>query len=208
MIRRRPGAAVFFGISNIIVGALGLLYYGCSGLVSMAMFSDRSTSIWDYLANNLRIFAPMTIAHVIVSLLLCVVLMISGIGLLNMRNWGRLTSLATAVLALLLNVWSFIFQMTVVGPALQRYIDSAPDHFERGQSIVQVVMLSYLTYGGATMASLYSIIMLIMLSLPEVASAFRGHARPAWADKLNDFDDFDDRPRRRRPRRYDDDWDD
>jgi hypothetical protein len=50
--------------------------------------------------------------------------------------------------------------------------------------------------------------MLIMLLLPEVASAFRGNARPAWADKFDDFDEVDDRPRGRHPRRYDDEWDD
>src|SRR5205807_2907635 len=120
--RRRPGAAVFFGVCNLVLGALGLIFYSCSGLMVVALTSDPTGSVWVFLSHDVRAFTPMAVAHVVMSMLISLLLLISGVGLLGLHNWGRLLSLVCAILALLLNVWNVIFQVAFVGPAMQRFV--------------------------------------------------------------------------------------
>jgi hypothetical protein len=196
MLRRRPGAAIFFGVTNIVVGALGLMVYGCCGFMVFAMAIDPSggRSVWSHLAADVPLYAPLTIAHLVLSLLLCLLLLIAGIGLLGMHNWARLFSVACGVVALVLNIGIIIFQAAFVSPSLQRF-------FPGPESAALAAATNFYTTGIAAIAILYCAALLITLLLPDVAAAFQHEPPPAWAD---DFDD--DRPRRRRPR--DDDWDD
>jgi hypothetical protein len=202
MLRRRPGGAVFFGIANIAVGALGLMAYGCCGFMVLALSVDRTGTVWSHLAGDVRLFAPLEVAHLVLCMLLCVLLLISGIGMLSMHNWARLLSIACGVVALLLNVWNLIFQIAFVSPAMQRYVESTDHPIARADGMAQAAVMNFCTIGIAAVAILYSVALLITLLLPDVAGAFRHEPAPAWAD---DFDD-DDRPRRHR--RRDDDWDD
>jgi hypothetical protein len=204
MLRRRPAAATFFGISNIIVGALGIFFYVCAGFVTWFLMTDaRTASVWDYLGHEVRLFRPMMVAHYTASLLICLLLIPAGVGLLGMHHWGRLLSLACAVLAVLLNVWNFIFQLAFVAPALRSYVTAPAHPFDQVHRAADAAGVDFVVYGGSTLACVYSVIMAVMLLLPDTAAAFRQGRAPAW---LDDFAD-DDRPRRRR-REYDDDWDD
>jgi hypothetical protein len=202
--RRRPTAAVFFGVTNIVVGALGLIFYVCSGLMVMALTIDPADSVWVFLANDVRIFTPMAVAHVALSLLICLLLLLSGIGLLSLHNWGRLVSIVCAVLAIVLNVWNIIFQLAFVSPSMQRYVNTAQHPFSRSGHAAESAVVNVAVIGAALLAILYSIVLLIILLLPDVAGAFHPQTQTKWDD---DFDDEDNRPRRRR-RRDDDDWDD
>jgi hypothetical protein len=201
--RRRPIAAVFFGVTNIVVGALGLVFYCCSGLMVTILAAERSGALWAFLSDNLRILNPMVAAYIVASLLICLLLLISGLGLLNLHNWGRLVSIVCAVLAILLNVWNVIFQLAFVGPTAQRFVETAMHPGQRAESAAQATFLNIFVIGVALLAVLYSLALLITLLLPDVTSSFHQGPPPGWDD---DLDDEDDRPRHRRPR--DDDWDD
>jgi hypothetical protein len=203
--RRRPTAAVFFGVTNIVVGALGLMFYGCSGLMVVALTIDPADTIWPFVAGDVRIFTPMAAAHFVLSLLICLLLLIAGLGLLGLHNWGRLVSIVCGVLALVLNVWNIIFQVAFVSPSMQRYVNTALHPMLRSEKAAQSAFVNVCVIGAALLAILYSIALLITLLLPDVAATFHQKPQPEWDE---DFDE-DDRPRpRRRRSREDDDWND
>jgi hypothetical protein len=198
MYRRRPGGAVFFGVFNIVVGAMGLIFYVCSGLMVAAMVTERSPSLWQDVQSQIPIFTPMATAHIVVSLILCLLLLISGIGLLSMQPWARFLSLTASILALLLNVWTVIFQIAFVNPAMQNRLGSADHPFSRANMAFEATFINFSILGTALVAIIYGTALFITMLLPNVASAFRSGPGPAW------YDDFDDAPRRRRS----DEWDD
>src|SRR5262249_12858565 len=127
----------------IVVGALGLFFYVCSGLAVVGMASENRDSLWSDVQSQLPIFTPLATARIVVSLFLCLLLLISGIGLLYMQPWARYLSMTASFLAIVLNAWNAIFQIAFVNPAMQRRLESVDHPFSRSGLAVEATLLDF-----------------------------------------------------------------
>jgi hypothetical protein len=132
--------------------------------------------------------------------LLTILLIVGGVGLLNMQQWGRITCLIYAVLSLLMKVAILIYTVAVVLPALK------PLWQELARNDPQMAQAMELggTLGGIAgpcIMSVYPIVVLIFMLLPSTGKAFR-EWRPGY-ERPEDFDRYEDERRRDRGEDFD-----
>ncbi len=119
-------------------------------------------------------FHAVQIGTVVIDLAISITMIVSGIGLLQLRPWGRLLSIVYAVLSIALKVfeagYAFAFTVPEVNEFLKTHTASSPEEqfafsFMRilaiGSPIVQLVCM------------IYPIIVLVIMFRPSVAAAFR-----------------------------------
>ena len=106
-------------------------------------------------------------------LLVNVALMIAGIGLLRMEEWGRWTSVVSASLGIALNLLFGVYQLLVVMPALTGFNQ---DMLTRRHQVAPDIVLTNVTRNGILIGLLllmsYPIIVLIVMLRPSVRAAF------------------------------------
>src|SRR5262245_19730238 len=107
---QRPMPVTVIAVLNFIFGGLGLLSALCGGLALLfvvLMFQNMPAppgggpNPGKELGNvftSIPGFVPFTIISTILNSVLAIVLIVAGIGLLRMRNWGRITSMVYAVI--------------------------------------------------------------------------------------------------------------
>ncbi len=109
----RPGAVTAMGILNLLIGVVGLLCCTCGaglggcmgyGVSQMPVPKAGEPDLKALFVAVDRDFPALKfalLAGVTTLLLLAVLFLVSGIGLLKMRQWGRKTAILTAVLFIL-----------------------------------------------------------------------------------------------------------
>ena len=211
MARRRSVAVVTMGVLNIIVASLGLLYVCCLGLMMFVLLgSGRSgpggppgsaefRDHWEFMRRDLPLFGPAIIFGQIMGLITALVLLTTGVGLLNRQNWARLTCVVYCIFNILLLLADMVFRLFFMIPAQERWRDDFlrrnPGLFFLDNSDIYVGQM--FSIGIAVLCLVYAIVLLIILLLPRVAATFR--PRPAFDRYEDDFDDT---------RRFRRDWDD
>jgi fumarate reductase subunit D len=127
----RPTSITVLSILNIIFGSLGTLLYCCGGAGILFMLSMLNSAgsdpqvqelktMWQTLENNIPGWNAFLIGSMVAALITSVILLLSGIGLLNMKNWGRMLGLTYAVLAIIVQLGSIGYNMAVVNPAMAK----------------------------------------------------------------------------------------
>ena len=95
------------GVITIVFGALGILVYGCGGLIGNVIVVALSGAAQSGGAIDpvnaaqmdvLRQYMPWTILSGLGSLALGVLLLVAGIGLLRRRSWSRKASVVWSIL--------------------------------------------------------------------------------------------------------------
>ncbi|MBT4694382.1 MAG: hypothetical protein HOB73_13665 [Planctomycetaceae bacterium] len=117
----KPKAIKVFGILNVIFGGLGLLFT-CIGLGAILAITSDLIPVPDGQANpaivkqNENAFLYVyNITSAMVALFFTIVLLISGIGLLKNKKWGRTAGLAwsgycvLATIVVLVVTWTHIY---------------------------------------------------------------------------------------------------
>ena len=168
---QRPTSVTVFGILNIAFAAFGAI-----GLVvTLAMFSlptDLNNPVIRLIHEN-----PAYAAWMKFSLLLavpsCLVLLAAGIGLLCMKSWARILSIIYAIYAIVFGiagtVANFFF---MVRPMLEqaRQQQGAEAAAAIGGAIGGTI--------GGCFGLIYPVLLLIFMTRPKVAAAFRPSAPP------------------------------
>jgi hypothetical protein len=189
MATTRPTAVTVMAILNIVFASLGMLCYVCIGIVLLVLFNNQSifavagvpvfTDMWDFMKREVPSYPAVTIGSLILSLVLTTVLLISGIGLLNLRGWARVMAIVYSILTILLQVSSVVYTVAVVNPATRRW----QEDFQRRLNLPPGAGgggfsndLSSLI--GAVIGVAYAIILLIMMLTPNVSAAFSGRRPP------------------------------
>jgi hypothetical protein len=213
MAKKKSTVAAVFGVLQIVFGSLGLLF-------AVLYFAGVQEAMNSWQAGLMK--GPgqqeMTQEHLMAavtkrvpwfptfeagtnaaSLLLSVMMVVGGIGLLQMRRWAHRLTIAYALLSILYTAITTTLMIGYIGPVMGDVMGEAmkaeikakggpggPDA-EAMASIMRVAM----TFGAVCGASaaIYPIIVLIFMSLRSVRAAFSGVALP------EEPEDYDDRSR-------------
>jgi hypothetical protein len=145
--RKKPVAVLVFGILNLVFGSLGLVTSLCCGL-SIAGFYLMLTSayqqvgpqekkeledLWRAFSDNVPGLVPFFIGSLVVSFVLGIMEIVSGIGLVRIRNWARWLCSVWAVLQMATVASSLFFQIAFVGPGMQKAMEDLQKWSERQQ---------------------------------------------------------------------------
>ena len=216
MARPRPTTVTVMGILNIIFGSLFLLCTICGGVLVLMMMNSSSMfaingvnvlgDMWDYLKREVPAYPAITIASLVAGLILNVLLLVAGIGLLNMQNWGRVLSLVYSVISIIDQIAMLIFTIAYVNPATQRWQQDfarrmgarlPPGSLSGDSTFNNITSLI-----GGILGVVYAIVLLIMMLRPSVAAAFGSGPPPEepLADRYGEGGD--EYERRRDPWNY------
>jgi hypothetical protein len=181
-------------ILSFVYGGLGVACSICGGaliflgiaLINQAAAKDKAAQAVKDMVESFRQQLPGVITFLIVSLVVSAILdamvIIAGIGLMRMRNWGRYLAIFCAVAMLLLHIGSTAYSMAVVGPATEEWQkDFAKKHPElkAGENpFGSNPLMNNISAVAQTATSVaFAVALLVVMLLPSVSAAFRG--RPA-----------------------------
>jgi hypothetical protein len=197
---RQPGGIVALGVINIVLGSLALLLGLCSGVLMIATEGDPAVvAQQQFLRDNLPAYDLMQWGELAIMLFQAVALLVTGIGLLNVRNWARVAAIWCAVFSLIWIVIDAAYYFAFRAPVLERFFRDNPigpgadaRFLATFTTIVQVIIwLFCITYG---------IILITMLSRAHVRDLYTRYEGPdAEFERYQDDQDG-------RYRDDDDDW--
>jgi hypothetical protein len=209
MPRKRPAAVTTLGVLNIVFGSLGLVGSLCCGTVFGIVYSAARTptpgglNLAEELL-NVRPFVTYSIMQMLFSVLLSLLMLISGIGLLTVQNWGRILALITSTLTIFLSFAALIYLFVFVNPALeeyQRWANQRINQWEQarfGRGFVMrptpppmgdPVLVTISSVFNAVLNVGYSVVVIIVLLLPHVSATFSGRS-PREEFAPDDDDDW------------------
>jgi hypothetical protein len=216
MKRVRPTSVTVMGILNIVFGSLSLLCVACAGIIIMiALNADPRIlpggrnpmhDLWDFMKREAPSYQFFLILRLGLGVLLSVLLLIAGIGLLNMQNWGRGLSLVCAIIGTVFYIADMVYQLAVENPAAQRW---ATDFQRRNPGLMidggmgNNALQTVIAIGGDLIRIIYCILLVIIMLTPRVSAAFSG--RPVSDYEAEARDDEGDEYERGRQR---DGWND
>jgi hypothetical protein len=206
------------GILNIVFGSLFLLCNLCTGFGLMFLFSSSSLfavpgfnigpDMLEFLKQEVPGYVPVTVSHLVLSLILDIALLVSGIGLLNVQRWGRVLALIYCVVSIPLQLGMTVFTVAAVNPAMQRwqldFVRRMGAQFPPGAMGGNSLSNNLMSMVGGILWIVYAVVLLIMMVVPGTRAAFSGGMPPGepFRDRPYAIDD-EDRFRRRR-----NEWDD
>ena len=179
-----PAGVKVIGILQLIFGGLGLLL-GLIGLLALVAGFKPGGGFGAAPANNPQAKMQQELQEGLeqaqanvpggkavqygdlgANLLLSLMMIASGIGLLQLQPWGRSLAIGYAVLSLLTKVFGLIFALAFTIPAITEFMDSFAVKYPEMKAVATVSRIAF--YGGvfgALVVAIYPIIVLfIMLS--------------------------------------------
>ena len=216
---QRPTSVLVISIFHFLFGGLGLLC-GLIGLGGLAMgaangganpfgpppgggtaqqkelkdFQDRVQQRTQAELPIQRTLAPV---NMVIGLLLSVLLIVSGVGLVQMKPFGWYGSVVYGVASLVLQIFMLLFNLLYAMPISQRILDEeikGHPTLAPMAGIMQAVLP--MTIGILVLGMIYPVIVLIIMARPNVRAAFRGEligseefGRPAEEGRRRDDDE-------------------
>lgn len=186
MERNRPTSVLVIAILHFVIGGTGALCNLCATVQlvvgsQVASFGNpQQAKQQQQIEEALTAKIPGYRIHQVISLaaswLFTALLIVAGLGLLQMQMWGRTLSLVYAVLSLLHKIVTAIYIYVLVLPAYRdvfRLIDMP------NKQAAQVAETIAMVTAGVTppIMMIYPIVVLIVMLLPSVSAAFRSGGR-------------------------------
>lgn len=112
----RPTSITVCGVLNIVFGAIGLLCAPCM-LVALLMPQGNfgGNPVMHAMQTN-ALYKGWVIGGSGIGFFAAIVLVVAGIGLLNLRNWARLLSIGYGIYAILMGITGTVIQALVLLP--------------------------------------------------------------------------------------------
>jgi hypothetical protein len=209
MARYRPTAVLVLAILHFVGGGIGLITTLLTAGVqvmnsnraaaaapapSAVTAQDLGAALTRYIEDHVPSYQALTYGQLAVSLVLDLLLLVGGVGLLNMRPWGRSLSLGYAGLSILNRLFGIVYGFAVVLPVTREYLQLVARQNPRLAGAVTGGEIGGIIGMVASFVFiLYPIAVFIILLHPRVAAAFRGAGLPPEPAEPPDFLD-DDRP--------------
>jgi hypothetical protein len=230
--RKKPVAVLVFGILNLVFGSLGLVTNLCCGLsiggfylmlvsvYQQAQPQDKKEleELWRAFSENVPGLVPIFIGSLVVSFLLAIMEIVSGIGLVRIRNWARWLCGVWAVLQVLTVATSLCIQIVIVAPGMQKAMEDLQKWSERQQQRDRergknqgAPPLQFNTMGGgnpyadnavtvavSSLSLIYASVAFVFMVLPQTGKAmarYNGNETPL-EDEPDVYDDDYERRRR------------
>jgi hypothetical protein len=235
MPKKRPTAVTVIAVLNFVfaglsiaaslcvTGIAALAYVGLSNAPAPKPGEPDLKSFINLIDQEVPSLKYYMVGSLALELVMKVILIAAGIGLLRLRPWGRTLCLVYAVVTILVTIASTAYTIAVSNPGMEqaqhRWIAEIQ---EKQRAAGQVVMQQPANnpFGGsvggavgsvigAVIGITYSVVLLVIMSLPNVKRAFYPRRDDEEYDsyRREEPDDFDDRRSddyddRRRPGEY------
>src|SRR5579859_2899539 len=106
--------------------------------------------------------------------ILCIMMIAAGIGLLQLQPWGRSLSLAYAALSILLKLFATVYAVLFVVPAMGKAFDKILESVPQIAPVLSAIKIGmYATPFFALAMMIYPIVVIVLLTRPNVAKAFQ-----------------------------------
>jgi hypothetical protein len=206
---RRPGTVTAVAVLSFVFGGLALLCSVCSALPVTSVEvkgQDHTQEFKDHLDKELPHRLAFQLAVSGLDFLVGLGLIVGGIGLIYVANWGRVLTYFCIISSIGIEVVGAVYQLALLGPSVSRFFARIPGGHEMALGM-QIVMIMMVTWAAITV--ICHIIQVILLLLPVSARAFRREALDDGGRGAREVDEeveehiddeWEDRPRRRRSR--------
>lgn len=207
-LRKRPGGVTAVAIINIVLGSLALLVALCGGFMIMAgselvRNDPMAAAMEDFMRRQLPFYDVVQWTNITVTLVQAIALLVTGIGVLNLRNWARVTAVWCAVLSLFWIVVQAVYYFAFTAPVMERFFrdfgggmgpGANPRLIATISSVFQVILWLAL--------STYAIILISVLTRGQVRELYasEGDSAENFDRRQNDDDDWYEKRRQREPR--------
>lgn len=196
----RPSSVLVIAIFQFIFGGLGLLcdmYAGAaqaSGSAGMAggggtakqqeIQQNMTRDLERAMERRLPGHKTWTIALLLLDVLLCFMMIGSGVGLIQMQPWGRTLAMGGAALSVVLKVFNVVIGLSVTAPATKEVMAVYAQQLAGRDAATFVGFMDGFTKGmvwGPACFAIYPILVLVVLLQPGVVAAFEAHEQTAAA---------------------------
>lgn len=186
MRSNRPPAVTFVAVANMIVGIFGILCACFNGVVMAFMASISANEpdpflqsigqYWDFIVRNIPAYVPVEVSLSIYHLLISVLAIIGSIGLLSVRNWGRVLALIYGMSMIFVQFSYLLFFFAFVSPVLNRF-----EGRQQGVGGDGLFGTGVIEAGSSFVVLIYAIVIVILLFLPTVSAAFADRRRAGFS---------------------------
>jgi hypothetical protein len=185
-----PARVTVIAILHFVFGGLGVLQGICAGaMMAVGMhpifisggprgtrerefFQEMQSAIESAPAYHLAQYTNLA-----GDLLISVLMVVSGVGLLRMRPWGRFLSILYAILSIGIKVFALIYALGFSLPAINKFMEMHPQSAQEVQLIfILLKMIAVITPVILLVYMIYPITVLIIMLLPSTRAAFQGEA--------------------------------
>jgi hypothetical protein len=166
----RPGTIIAFAILNMVFGGLFLMCGFLSTADAKVSFNgkDMSHELKSFMESEVPAYTLCRVATVVANLALGTGFILSGVGLLLLRRWGRTLALACAILSVFLQLFQSGYQLVLINPATKKFLATGPINL--GGLVTGVATI--FTVGLAFVMITYSIALLVTMLQPGIARVF------------------------------------
>jgi hypothetical protein len=197
MAPERPASVLVIGILNIVFGGWGVVTYIATGLsIAMMMVMSKTPAsavnplggMIDFMEKEVPGYMAIMIGSSVGAMTLMILLIVSGIGLIKMRQWGRWLAMSIATFNMLWQLVGVVLALLLFTPALMKWNKHALEEMQKqnpgmaSQMQMQMDLQNNPTLNNlspilvALFVSSYALVILIVLLRPSVARAFAEHA--------------------------------
>jgi len=184
---KRPTVVTVFAILNIVFGLFGLGGAIISAIVlPMLPGADKNPAL--KIMHNSPAFESWMKIALALGVLGSIALIAAGIGLLQMKSWGRRLSIVYGIYAILLAIVSGIMNYKfLVAPLLQEA------HNKQGPEAAGAIGGAIGGVIGGCIGLIYPVLLIIFMTRPKVVAAFDPSRARYRDDYENRYDDGGDR---------------
>ncbi len=201
MAQARPASVTVMAVLNLVLGSLMVLvclYGSITNLAQSANAKQGAVGRDDQfevqldreVARAVPGYRAYQVSTSLLGLLLSVALLLSGIGLLNLRRWGRSLALVWAVLMILMEIGTTTFHLLVLSPAMGEALrhvhvparPGMPDPAALGSLIMTVANVAVVVI--AVLLIVYAVILFLMMMKQNVRAAFAGLPAPGGVEPV------------------------
>lgn len=171
LARQRPAAATVFGVLNILFGVMGLCGTLASALFMVIPLSPEMTQnnpAIQLLEENTfyRLFNQVGVG---LNFIACIVLIVAGVGLYQLKPYGRTLSIGYSIYFIVMNLIVNVVNFVVVFPGMLAIVADAGG----GQAEFAVYVGIGAGIAGGFIGFIYPGLLLFFMYRPTVVAAFK-----------------------------------
>jgi hypothetical protein len=191
MAKKRPTAVTVMAILNLVFGGLGMLCYLCFGILIVILMAAlkqpgqdpkliQAKEVIDSMTREVPGLIPFLVFGSVLGVILAIILIVGGIGLLNMQNWARVLCIVYSIVSIVAQLGSLVYRLAVLNPALAQWernwaaLHGGPARVEGGPLGSNALVNNVSEVVGTGISLAYAIILLVIMLLPTTVAAFRG----------------------------------
>jgi len=164
---KRPTAVTVFGILNIVFAILGILSVLASMVLLLAVHDVSKNPVVQILQEHPGYALYLKVSAGI-GALVCGALLAAGIGLLQLKPWARMLSIAYGIFGLVsVPINTVLSYLYVTKPLLQQA------QHQNGPESAAAVGGAIGGMAGGCFGLIYPLLLLIFMLLPKVSAAFK-----------------------------------